>query len=373
LTSFGVKQAADAAAGGPGLVLRPEALRRLRQALDDFGYDPLLRAVRGGYPLSPFPPYKEFRHRLTALPEAERTWYEVLLLGRPMGVDRIVGALGRQVTDDLLEVGLLQPRGARLATPGLGLAAFEGNYLASSLDRLYPEGRRQKTRAYVGVSSYLLAHFLPRTGRIGSVLDLGCGSGLLSVLMSAAAKRVLAVDIDPVSVEVATFNAALNDSRAMEVVAGDMFEPVGAQKFDLVVSNPPMIANPEDHPAALYADGGRDGLVLVTRILDGLAVHLTEKGRALIYVEGPGDENGPWAMAELDRAAARDGLAIEALILTRVAMGPVAVVLSRGRRRPLATYRRLFREQGARRYYKIVIRISRGSPGARQLYAGRFA
>ena len=68
-----MNKAAEAAAGGPGLIAAPEPLRRLRQALDDFGYDPLLRAVRGSYPLTPFPPYEEFRHRLTALPEAERT------------------------------------------------------------------------------------------------------------------------------------------------------------------------------------------------------------------------------------------------------------------------------------------------------------
>jgi methylase of polypeptide subunit release factors len=368
-----VNQAAEAAAGEPGLVAAPEPLRRLRRALDDFGYDPLLRAVRGSYPLTPFPPYEEFRHRLTALPEAERTWYQVLLLGRPIPAKRIVTTFGTEMTNDLQQVGLLQPRGARLATPGLGLAAFEGMYLASSLDRSYPDGRGLKPRAYVGIESYLVAHFLPRTRRVGSVLDLGCGSGLFSMLMAASAERVLAVDVDPVSVSVATFNAALNDCRAMEVRAGDLFDPAGRERFDLVVANPPMIATPDNFPPSTYADGGRDGLTVVRRLLDALAAHLTEEGRALIYVEGFGDERRPRVMLEIERIAARDGFAVEVLILSQMAIGPASAQLARGRHTAVAEYRRLFQEHGARRYYKLVIRLRRGGSGVRLLYAGRYA
>jgi SAM-dependent methyltransferase len=368
-----VKRAAEAAVGGPGLIAAPEPLRRLRQALDDFGYDPLLRAVRGSYPLTPFPPYEEFRHRLTALPEAERTWYQVLLLGRPIPIERIVATFGMEMANDLQEVGLLQPHGARLATPGLGLAAFEGMYVASSLDRSYPEGRGLRRRAYIGVDSYLVAHFLPRTRRVGSVLDLCCGSGLFSIVMSAGAERVLAVDVDPVSVSVATFNATLNDCRAMHVLAGDLFAPIGDERFDLVVANPPMVATPDHLPLSTFADGGRDGLTLTRRLLDGLATHLSTEGRALIYVEGFGDERGPRVMVELERIAARDDFAVEVLILSQMAIGPAAVALARARHVPIAEYRRLFHEQGGRRYYKLIIRLRRGGSGVRLLYAGRYA
>jgi SAM-dependent methyltransferase len=368
-----VKQAADPGAVGPGLVASPEPVGRLRRALDDFGYDQLLRAVRGSYPLTPFPPYEEFSHRLTALPEAERTWYQVLLLGRPMAAERIAASLGPEVTDDLLEVGLLQPHGARIATPGLGLVAFEGNYIVSSLDHTYPAARGLKRRAYIGVDSYLIGHFLPRTRGVGSVLDLGCGSGLLSILMAAGAERVLAVDLDPVSVSVTRFNAALNDSRTVEVRGGDLFKSAGGEAFDLVVANLPMVATPEQLPGPTYADGGRDGLVLVRRLLDALAGHLTKEGRALIYVEGFGDERGPRVMVELERVAARDGLAVEVLILNREPIAKAATAFARGRRVPMALYQRLFREQGARHYYQLIIRLRRGGSGVRLLYAGRYA
>jgi len=290
-----------------------------------------------------------------------------------MAAETIAASLGPGVTDDLLEVGLLRPRRARLATPGLGLVAFEGNYIVSSLDRTYPTARGLKRRAYIGVDSFLIGHFLPRTRRVGSVLDLGCGSGLLSILMAAASERVLAVDLDPVSVAVTRFNAALNDSRAVAGRAGDLFDSAGAETFDLVVANLPMVATPQQLPGPTYADGGRDGLVLVRKLLDALAAHLTTEGRALIYVEGIGDERGPLVMVELERVAARDGFAVDVLILNREPIGKAAAAFARGRRVPLALYKRLFQEQGARHYYKLIIRLRRGGSGVRLLYAGRYA
>jgi ribosomal protein L11 methyltransferase len=69
-----------------------------------------------------------------------------------------------------------------------------------------------------------------------SVLDLGCGSGILSI---AAAKlggsRVLALDIDPNAVEAARRNAAANSvAAAVEVREGTLKKPAA---FDIIVAN----------------------------------------------------------------------------------------------------------------------------------------
>jgi len=341
-------------------------------ALDEFGYDPLLRAVRGSYPLTPFPPLDEFRHRLTALPARERAWYQVLLVGMPMSAERISRAFGREMTDDLVATGLLRQRGSRLGTPGLGLVTMEGNYAVSSLDRSYPGGLWQR-RAWVGVDSFLLAHFLPRTRRARSSLDLGCGSGLLSVLLASTSRRVLAVDVDPLATSVATFNAALNDLGSLEVRTGDLFEPVGSEAFDLVVANPPMVPTLPHQAGSTAVDGGPDGLALVRRLLDQLATHLTEEGQAIIYQEGIGDRDRPLVMEALEGVAKRDALATDVLVLSRVPIGRAAIALARGRGVSLAAYRRLFREHGADRYYKLILRVRRGEGGLRLLDAGRYA
>lgn len=82
-----------------------------------------------------------------------------------------------------------------------------------------------------------------------SLIDLGCGSGILSIagrLMGA--KRMTAVDVDPVCTEVAAENAALNDVKLHTVIGNVInddafFESLlkeGAdtpEKYDVVVAN----------------------------------------------------------------------------------------------------------------------------------------
>jgi len=78
------------------------------------------------------------------------------------------------------------------------------------------------------------------------VLDLGCGSGILSVIsLLLGAEKVTAVDIDPAAVDVSFSNLALNnlDSGLLEGFAGDITEDktlrekLSSEKFDLVIAN----------------------------------------------------------------------------------------------------------------------------------------
>ncbi|MBI5708095.1 MAG: 50S ribosomal protein L11 methyltransferase [Armatimonadetes bacterium] len=74
--------------------------------------------------------------------------------------------------------------------------------------------------------------------RPDSVLDLGCGSGILSIGASLlGARDVLGVDIEAVSVEVARQNAELNGVQ-VEFLCADGFADAKLHgPFDLVVSN----------------------------------------------------------------------------------------------------------------------------------------
>jgi ribosomal protein L11 methyltransferase len=70
-----------------------------------------------------------------------------------------------------------------------------------------------------------------------AVADVGCGTGVLSIGAALlGAKEVVALDIDPLSVEIAKANAALN-GVAFDCVAGDGFEVFADRRFDAVVSN----------------------------------------------------------------------------------------------------------------------------------------
>jgi len=68
------------------------------------------------------------------------------------------------------------------------------------------------------------------------VLDLGCGSGILAILAKKlGANRVLAVDNDPLAIEVASENA-LRNNVDIEVRFSDLFSNVDG-KYDIIVSN----------------------------------------------------------------------------------------------------------------------------------------
>lgn len=79
-----------------------------------------------------------------------------------------------------------------------------------------------------------------------TVLDLGCGSGILSIIaLLLGAKSAVAVDIDPNAVDIAYENAARNgiDASTYTVLAGNiltdtaMQQQIGAKKYDVVVAN----------------------------------------------------------------------------------------------------------------------------------------
>jgi ribosomal protein L3 glutamine methyltransferase len=130
---------------------------------------------------------------------------------------------------------------------------------------------------------------------VQSVLDLCTGSGCLAILASRhfPDARVDAVDISKGALEVAARNVAdygLEDRVRLH--RGDLFAPLGAARYDLIISNPPyvdaqgMAELPRECRAEpkLAFDGGADGLAIIRRILDEAAAHLTPQGGLLCEI-----------------------------------------------------------------------------------------
>lgn len=84
----------------------------------------------------------------------------------------------------------------------------------------------------------LAGQFLKKYLKPGmSVLDLGCGSGILSILArKLGASYVLGVDNDKIAVEVAQENVELNEVDNVIIKESDLLKNVEG-KFDLIVSN----------------------------------------------------------------------------------------------------------------------------------------
>jgi release factor glutamine methyltransferase len=89
------------------------------------------------------------------------------------------------------------------------------------------------------ISTKLLVRHLSSIDLHGkSLLELGCGSGMVSVFAALQGATVKASDINPKAVENALLNASLNGVN-IHAAQSDLFQALPADPFDIVVINPP--------------------------------------------------------------------------------------------------------------------------------------
>jgi ribosomal protein L3 glutamine methyltransferase len=130
---------------------------------------------------------------------------------------------------------------------------------------------------------------------IESVLDLCTGSGCLAVLAARAFPNAAidAVDMSGDALDVAARNVAdYALAERVTLLRGDLFQPVGDKRYDLIISNPPyvdaqgMAELPRECRAEpkLAFDGGADGLDIIRRILQETGRHLTPEGGLLCEI-----------------------------------------------------------------------------------------
>lgn len=118
------------------------------------------------------------------------------------------------------------------------------------------------------------------------VLDLGTGSGVGSVFSARRGAVVTAIDINPEAVRCAKMNALLNRLEdRIEVLEGDLFGPLGDERFDLILFNPPFHrGRPND--GLDHAWRGED---VFERFAAELGNRLNPGGRALVVLSSDGD------------------------------------------------------------------------------------
>jgi release factor glutamine methyltransferase len=129
---------------------------------------------------------------------------------------------------------------------------------------------------------------LERIPQRGRVLDLGTGSGAiaLSIAHSRPDAEVTAADFSIEALEVAQENARRLNIGNARFMQSDWFSALAGERFDLIVSNPPYIADADAHleqgdlrfePRTALASGV-DGLDDIRRIIAGAKAHLTAGG-----------------------------------------------------------------------------------------------
>jgi release factor glutamine methyltransferase len=148
-----------------------------------------------------------------------------------------------------------------------------------------------------------------------SVLDLGTGSGAIAIAIAhnAPLVRVTATDVSPAALEISRENARVHGlSNRIDFIRADLFRVVGGGtpigRFNLIVSNPPYIAEGEidslapevsAHEPRFALAGGPDGLEFHRRIAAGARAHLLPEGMVLVEI---GEGQGP-AVVEIFKQA----------------------------------------------------------------------
>jgi release factor glutamine methyltransferase len=195
---------------------------------------------------------------------------------------------------------------------------------------MFDAGKPSPATASLRPSEYTAAllHALridPQRVRGASVLEIGCGSGvLLAALGTMGAGSLSGVDIEQDAVDTGLSLLQGLGYRG-ELFRGDMWKPVTGRRFDLIVANLPhfpMEHCPVSGRRASWSSGGPDGRELLDPFLEGLPDHLSRGGRAVITHN---------AFVDLERSrsvAARHGLALRVIltVLVHIAVEKAALM-----------------------------------------------
>jgi len=131
--------------------------------------------------------------------------------------------------------------------------------------------------------------------QVTRVLDLCTGSACIAITCAYAFPdaQVDALDLSVDALAVAKINVAKHEVEdQLRLYRSDLFIDLPAEKYDVIVSNPPYVAIAEWQklPAEFHAEpemgftGGESGLDLVIKILVGAADYLSEQGILIIEV-----------------------------------------------------------------------------------------
>jgi ribosomal protein L3 glutamine methyltransferase len=164
----------------------------------------------------------------------------------------------------------------------------------------YVDERVIVPRSFIG--ELLESHFTGEDGSliddpasVQTVLDLCTGSGCLAILASRSFPdaQIDAVELSKDALAVAARNVAdYGLEHRVSLHRGDLFKPLGGNRYDLIITNPPYVdaEGMADLPREcrfepkLAFGGGADGLDIVRRILNEAGEHLTPQGGLLCEI-----------------------------------------------------------------------------------------
>jgi release factor glutamine methyltransferase len=216
---------------------------------------------------------------------------------------------------ELLDLGIIRDLGPSYSTAELSLRVILGNWYFTQAPTADP-------RAYFGDDSLGLLWRL-RPPREARCLDLCSGPGIQAIHAARLGGEVTAVEINPIAASLATINVSINELEdRVQVLAGDLYEPVGGRVFDHVFANPPLLPFPNDVHYPFVGHGGNDGMRVTKRIMDGLPAALSPHGSAQIIGTALSDGTMLSVEVELSRWCREHGMDLLITIVSSQDISP---------------------------------------------------
>jgi release factor glutamine methyltransferase len=170
----------------------------------------------------------------------------------------------------------------------VGVQEFYGLDFEVTRDVLIP---RPETELLVEEALKILIH-----DPAASLCEVGIGSGCIaiSILHHARGVRATGLDVSKGAIKVAGRNATTHHvADRLVLLESDVFESLGDQRFEMIVSNPPYIPADEMdilqaevrdfEPHGALTDGG-DGLSIIRRIVSDAPGRLSTAGSLLMEI-----------------------------------------------------------------------------------------
>lgn len=148
------------------------------------------------------------------------------------------------------------------------------------------------------------------------ILEIGTGCGLIALECARCGAQVICTDVNPFAVQLAHHNSKRNCQMlkgTLEVRDGDLFSTIKERElFDIVIFNPPYLPASDEKKVCgwldVATDGGKDGVQVTKRFIEGIKKYLSQNGRAYFVFSSLSD------MVKLEKYLDKERLTYEIVL-----------------------------------------------------------